>query len=79
VAVHLGLLGKDRLSWWFPAYDPDFGRYSPGLILLLDLINEASSRGIPLVDLGRGEHDYKLRVTSQFYEVAAGEVPAAGA
>jgi CelD/BcsL family acetyltransferase involved in cellulose biosynthesis len=79
VAAHLGLLGKDRLSWWFPAYDPDLGRYSPGLILLLDLINEASSRGVPLVDLGRGEHGYKLRFTSQFYEVAAGEVPAARA
>ncbi len=79
VAAHLGLLGKDRLAWWFPAYDPEFGRYSPGLILLLDLIDEASKRGVPLVDLGRGEHGYKLRVTSQFYEVAEGEVLAARA
>jgi CelD/BcsL family acetyltransferase involved in cellulose biosynthesis len=79
VAAHLGLLGKDRLSWWFPAYDPDVGRYSPGLILLLDLITEASNRGVPVVDLGRGEHSYKLRVTPQFYEVAEGEVPAARA
>lgn len=79
VAAHLGLLGHDRLSWWFPAYDPEFGRYSPGLILLLDMIYEACNRGVPLVDLGRGEHGYKLRVTSKFYEVASGEVPAAHA
>ena len=75
VAAHLGLSGKDRLVWWFPTYDPDFGRYSPGLILLLDLINAASTRGVPMVDLGRGEHTYKLRYTSRFYEVAEGEVP----
>jgi CelD/BcsL family acetyltransferase involved in cellulose biosynthesis len=77
VAVHFGLLGRDRLVWWFPAYDPTFGNYSPGLILLLDLIAEASARGITLVDLGRGEHHYKLRVANGEYEVAEGVVPAA--
>jgi CelD/BcsL family acetyltransferase involved in cellulose biosynthesis len=79
VAVHFGLLGTDRLSWWFPAYNPDFGRYSPGLILLLDLIAEASRRGVLRVDLGRGEHGYKQRVTARSYEVAEGQVVAASA
>jgi CelD/BcsL family acetyltransferase involved in cellulose biosynthesis len=74
VAAHFGLLGYDRLSWWFPAYDPDFRRYSPGLILLLALIKEAAERCVPLIDLGRGEHGYKLRVTPFYYEVAEGEV-----
>src|SRR5436189_3403394 len=36
VALHFGLLGRDRLSWWFPVYNPEFAPYSPGLILLLD-------------------------------------------
>jgi CelD/BcsL family acetyltransferase involved in cellulose biosynthesis len=75
-AAHFGLLGRDRLSWWFPAYDPDLGRYSPGLILLLDLITHAAERGVGMVDLGRGEHDYKLRFTSRHYEVAEGVVEA---
>jgi CelD/BcsL family acetyltransferase involved in cellulose biosynthesis len=73
-AVHLGLLSADRLCWWFPAYDPELGRYSPGLILLLDLIAEGAARRVPVLDLGRGEHDYKLRVADRFYEVAEGEV-----
>jgi CelD/BcsL family acetyltransferase involved in cellulose biosynthesis len=77
VAVHFGLLGTDRLSWWFPAYDPEFGHYSPGLILLLDLISESARRGVDRIDLGRGEHGYKLRVTSHAYEVAEGQVTAA--
>lgn len=76
VAAHFGLLGTDRLCWWFPTYNPEFGRYSPGLILLLDIIAEAARRGVGMVDLGRGEHDYKRRVTSRFYEVAEGEVVA---
>jgi CelD/BcsL family acetyltransferase involved in cellulose biosynthesis len=76
VAAHFGLLGHDRLSWWFPAYDPEFGRYSPGLILLLALIGEAAAQSVPVIDLGRGEHGYKLRVTRQFSEVAEGCVSA---
>jgi CelD/BcsL family acetyltransferase involved in cellulose biosynthesis len=74
VATHFGLLGTDRLCWWFPAYNPDFARYSPGLILLLDIIAESARRQIPMLDLGRGEHGYKLRATRRFYEVAEGEV-----
>jgi CelD/BcsL family acetyltransferase involved in cellulose biosynthesis len=74
VAVHFGLLGRDRLSWWFPVYNAEFARYSPGLILLLDLVAEAAARGITLVDLGRGEHHYKLRVATGAYLVAEGAV-----
>jgi len=77
VAVHFGLLGPDRIAWWFPAYNAKFARYSPGLILLLDLIAVAAARGIALVDLGRGEHHYKLRVATGAYEVAEGSVPVA--
>ncbi len=77
VAAHFGLQGRDRLVWWFPAYDSSFGNYSPGLILLLDLIAEAAARGLTLVDLGRGEHHYKLRVANGEYDVAEGVVPAA--
>jgi CelD/BcsL family acetyltransferase involved in cellulose biosynthesis len=77
VAAHFGLLGVDRLSWWFPAYDPEFARYSPGLILLLSVIEAAAEREVPVIDLGRGEHGYKLRVTPHFSEVAEGCVDAA--
>jgi len=76
-AVHLGLGGLTSLSWWFPAYDPELGPYSPGLVLLLDLAEFAAERGLAMVDLGRGEHGYKLRVATGEYTVAEGEVPGA--
>jgi CelD/BcsL family acetyltransferase involved in cellulose biosynthesis len=74
VAVHLGLLGRDRVAWWFPAYAPAFASYSPGLLLLLDLVAESAGRGLRHVDLGRGEHHYKLRVATRSYDVAEGVV-----
>ena len=76
VAVHFGLLGRDRLAWWFPAYDPRFASYSPGLLLLLDVVADSAARGLRIVDLGRGEHHYKLRVATASYDVAEGVVPA---
>jgi CelD/BcsL family acetyltransferase involved in cellulose biosynthesis len=75
-AVHFGLAGVDSLSWWFPAYEPELGAYSPGLILLLDLAEQAAARSLSMIDLGRGEHGYKLRVANGSYEVAEGEVRA---
>jgi CelD/BcsL family acetyltransferase involved in cellulose biosynthesis len=75
-AVHFGLSGVDSLSWWFPGYEPELGAYSPGLILLLDLAEQAVARSFSMIDLGRGEHGYKLRVANGSYEVAEGEVPA---
>ena len=75
-AVHLGLGGLTSLSWWFPSYDADLAPYSPGLVLLLDLAEHAAERGLSMVDLGRGEHAYKLRVATGGYTVAEGEVPA---
>jgi CelD/BcsL family acetyltransferase involved in cellulose biosynthesis len=74
-AVHLGLLGRSGLSWWFPAYDPELGQYSPGLVQLLDLAAQAGEHGVRTIDLGRGEHSYKLRVATGSYELAEGEVP----
>ena len=74
VAAHFGLRSGRRLAWWFPTYDPEFGRYSPGLALLLDLTTLACDRGIDVIDLGRGEHSYKLRVANGTDHVAQGIV-----
>ncbi|MFF8958996.1 GNAT family N-acetyltransferase [Streptomyces sp. NPDC014894] len=59
VAAHFGLRSRTVLSYWFPAYDPAFGRYSPGLILLLRMAEAAAATGAELLDLGRGAARYK--------------------
>jgi CelD/BcsL family acetyltransferase involved in cellulose biosynthesis len=62
VAVHMGMRSRHILHWWFPAYDPDQAKYSPGIILLLRLAQAAAEAGLAGVDLGRGDARYKQRV-----------------
>ncbi|AXG82527.1 GNAT family N-acetyltransferase [Streptomyces paludis] len=59
VAAHFGLRSRTVLSCWFPAYDPEFAKYSPGLILHLRMAEAAAGAGIGLLDLGRGAAEYK--------------------
>ncbi|MFI9584121.1 GNAT family N-acetyltransferase [Streptomyces sp. NPDC052236] len=59
VAAHFGLRSRTVLSCWFPAYDPEFAKYSPGLILHLRMAESAAAEGIGMLDLGRGAAEYK--------------------
>jgi CelD/BcsL family acetyltransferase involved in cellulose biosynthesis len=74
VAAHFGLRGSDVLSYWFPAYDPAFARFSTGLILLLRMAEAAASQGVRSVDLGRGQQRYKDELASYELMVAEGQV-----
>jgi len=64
IAVHLGIRSHNVLHIWFPAYNTDFEKYSPGLILLLMLAENAADRGIVRIDLGPGEERYKQNFKS---------------
>ncbi|MGW6455889.1 GNAT family N-acetyltransferase [Streptomyces sp. NPDC055078] len=59
VAAHFGLRSRTVLSCWFPAYDPEFAKYSPGLILHLRMARSAAAEGIGMLDMGRGAAEYK--------------------
>ena len=74
LAVHLGLLGRNALHIWFPAYDPTFEKYSPGLVLLLRLAEEAAERGVTRIDFGRGEERYKASLSNDEVLIAEGKV-----
>ena len=74
VAVHLGLQGPRGLSSWFPSYDSELSRFSPGTMMWYPIAEEAASRGVMLIDFGYGQHDYKFRLASGSYPVAGGAV-----
>ncbi|WP_253195399.1 GNAT family N-acetyltransferase [Streptomyces sp. JHA26] len=59
VAAHFGLRSASVLACWFPAYDPDFAKYSPGLVLHLRMAEAAAAAGVGLLDMGRGAAEYK--------------------
>jgi CelD/BcsL family acetyltransferase involved in cellulose biosynthesis len=73
-AVHFGIRCESLLHSWFPAYDPQMKIYSPGLILLLKLAEQASSLGISTIDLGKGLYEHKQRFMNASVPVASGSV-----
>jgi CelD/BcsL family acetyltransferase involved in cellulose biosynthesis len=66
--LHLGLRSGSVWHSWFPAYNPELHRYSPGLVLMLELAEAAPALGIAEIDLGKGEARYKQAL-------ATGSVP----
>ncbi|GJL96697.1 MAG: acetyltransferase [Hyphobacterium sp.] len=58
-AVHVGMNSSSRCHYWFPAYDPAFGKVSPGLLLLMQTVKHAAEQGRDSVELGPGDYDFK--------------------
>ncbi|MBX6382561.1 MAG: GNAT family N-acetyltransferase [Microbispora sp.] len=74
LAAHFGLRSGGVLHWWFPVYDPRFAHFSPGWMLLRELVSAAPALGIGRIDLGRGEDEYKRRAKTGEVMVAQGLV-----
>lgn len=72
IAAHLGIRSRSVWHWWFPAYDDEVGRYSPGLILFLHMIGASPGMGIQTIDLGKGEERYKKSLMTGAVPIAAG-------
>jgi len=74
VAAHFGLRSKTVLCSWFPAFDFDFSRYRPGLLLLRMLVEQAAAQGLAHIDLGKGHEQYKQDFKTGDLAVAEGWV-----
>ncbi|HEX2829536.1 MAG TPA: GNAT family N-acetyltransferase [Burkholderiales bacterium] len=71
-AVHIGLRSFDRLHYWFPVYNPALRGYSPGLLLLSNIIEESGQHGVSHIDLGEGKSQYKDWFATEEYRVFRG-------
>jgi CelD/BcsL family acetyltransferase involved in cellulose biosynthesis len=78
MAGHFGIRTRTTLAGWFPAYDPHFAKYSPGLIHHLAMAEQAAKSGIQVIDMGRGEKEYKEKLKNGELEVAEGRVATVG-
>jgi CelD/BcsL family acetyltransferase involved in cellulose biosynthesis/aminoglycoside phosphotransferase (APT) family kinase protein len=54
VAGHLGLYANSELAGWFPAFDPRFAKYSPGLLHHMHLAQAGADAGVARINMGRG-------------------------
>lgn len=74
VAAHFGLRSERVLACWFPAYDPRYAKYSPGLVLHLRMAEAAAADGLAYLDLGRGRKEYKDSLKTRELTVSEGWV-----
>jgi len=74
LAGHIGMRSRSVWHYWFPAYDPQFAKYSPGLLLLLKMAEHAPNIGLRTIDLGTGMTLYKRRLMNASISVAEGSV-----
>lgn len=76
VAAHFGLISNSVMHFWFPAYNVDYSSYSPGVCLMLNMLEEADKRGITRFDLGKGDERFKQRLANGVTNVCQGAVTA---
>ncbi len=59
---------------WFPTFNPQFSRASPGLLLLIEIIRHAADIGLTEYDLGRGPEQYKREFANGARDLCEGSV-----
>lgn len=74
MAAHMGLRSQSVWHYWLPAYNPEFGRHSPGILLLLGMAEHAPAIGLRVIDMGNGRALYKQRLTNGAIPIVEGEV-----
>jgi CelD/BcsL family acetyltransferase involved in cellulose biosynthesis len=79
MSAHFGICSSTVLHYWFPCYRIEFARYSPGLMLLMEITRNAAANGISGIDLGFAKAAYKERFANAAGAVARGSVVVSGA
>ncbi len=65
VAAHFGFRCAGDFLLYKPAYEPAFGEFSPGLVLLMRLFERARDEGAAVFDFTIGQEAYKLRFATE--------------
>lgn len=74
IAGHMGMRSRTVWHYWYPVYDPAFGKYSPGQVMLLTMVETCAELGARVIDLGKGAYIHKLRLGNKAVDVAEGYV-----
>jgi CelD/BcsL family acetyltransferase involved in cellulose biosynthesis len=79
ISAHLGLRTGTAMAGWFPAYDMEFAKYSPGMIGHLRMAEAAAAAGVTQIAMGRGGREYKDWLKNGEFPIAEGRVARASA
>ncbi|MEL6781767.1 MAG: GNAT family N-acetyltransferase [Pseudomonadota bacterium] len=72
VAAELNLVSKPVLHGWLVVYDRDFARYSPGMLVMMDILQAMTADGFTRYDLGAGDGHYKKYHANAHAEIGVG-------
>jgi CelD/BcsL family acetyltransferase involved in cellulose biosynthesis len=74
IAVHMGMRSRTVWHYWFPTFDREMAKFSPGIILLLRMAQAATGVGLSSIDLGKGSTMYKDRLATGGIKISEGSV-----
>ena len=74
VCVHFGMLTDKTLHYWFPIFDHQYARYSPGTEMMMRVAQECCEQGIEKLDLGYGDDPWKFKFCNGNTQVLYGQV-----
>ncbi len=65
LASHFGILGRSVLHYWFPVYNHEMERFSPGRLLYKSIVDVADEHGITAIDRGAGDAPAKRALSNE--------------
>ncbi|MBL9123089.1 MAG: GNAT family N-acetyltransferase [Planctomycetaceae bacterium] len=73
-ALTFGIRAGAVLHPWFPAYDVELGKYSPGMLHWVETLKSCEQAGVGRLDLVSGGDSYKQRMMNGSIQVLQGAV-----
>jgi len=71
-AVHVGMASDRVCHYWFPAYNADYSRLSPGILMIEEMAQTAAMMGLEAMELGPGDYAFKKDLASYQTGLASG-------
>ncbi len=76
IAAEFNLRSGTLLHGWLVAFDPKFGKYSPGMLLTHKILQAIPKHGLAYYDAGSGHGHYKKYFTNMTSTIAHGPIHA---
>lgn len=74
IAANYALRAGRTAQGWFMAFDTQFEHYSPGMILMHEVLRDCEQLGITRFELGKGVNGFKKRLMTDVVKVREGSV-----
>lgn len=72
VASHFGLRHSSVLHYWFPVYNRELKKFSPGRLLEKRILQQAPGEGVTVLDHGEGDTSAKRYFANEEYQTYRG-------